>query len=234
MSEPRREELRRSLEAVRRRIAGAAMSADRSPDDVTLVVVTKTFPAADVRLLASLGVRDIGENRHQEALAKTEECSDLQLVWHFVGRLQTNKAAAVARYASAVHSVDRPGLVGRLAAGATRSDRRVDCLIQVSLHGDSDHRQGGATVGEVERLADLVASADGLMLRGVMAIAPLGTDPEEAFQWLAGISQRVRRTHHEASWISAGMSGDLEAAIAHGATHVRVGGAVLGDRALLR
>jgi PLP dependent protein len=234
MNDTRREHLRRSIQVVRRRIADAAVSAGRSPDDVTLIVVTKTFPASDVRLLASLGVHDIGESRHQEALAKTEECSDLPLTWHFVGRLQSNKAAAVARYASAVHSLDRLALVSRLGAGAARSGRRVDCLIQVNLRENHDHRGGGASLSEVDRLADSVAAQDGLVLRGVMAIAPLGADPVGAFEQLAEISQRVRRVHSTAGWVSAGMSDDFEAAVAHGATHVRVGGAVLGARPLLR
>jgi PLP dependent protein len=233
MNDERREELRRSLNEVHNRIATAARSAGRSSDEVTLVVVTKTFPASDVRLLASLGIRDIGESRHQEALAKSQECSDLGLTWHFVGRLQSNKAAAVARYASTVHSVDRKSLVPKLAAGATRSDRQVDCLVQVNLHGDSGHHLGGASTSEVERLADLVAAADGLVLRGVMAIAPLEADAAGAFAQLLQTSQRLRRAHPRADWISAGMSGDLEAAVAHSATHVRVGSAVLGARALL-
>jgi pyridoxal phosphate enzyme (YggS family) len=234
MNETRREELRRSLRAVQRRIADAAVSVNRSPDDVTLIVVTKTFPASDVRLLASLGVHDIGESRHQEALAKSAQCSDLPLRWHFVGRLQSNKAAAVVDYASVVHSVDRPALVSKLAAGAARSGRRVvDCLIQVSLHGDDGHQRGGASVGEVDRLADSVAAADELVVRGVMAVAPLGKDPAPAFERLAEISQRLRRSHPAARWVSAGMSDDFEAAVAHGATHVRVGGAVLGARPLL-
>jgi pyridoxal phosphate enzyme (YggS family) len=234
MNDYRVEQLRGALQSVQRRIAEAAQSARRSPDDVTLIVVTKTFPASDVRLLASLGVHDVGESRHQEALAKQEECSDLALSWHFVGRLQTNKAAAVARYASVVHSVDRLALVDKLADGATRSDRRVGCLIQVNLHGDDGHGRGGARVGEVERLADSVASARGLILRGVMVVAPLGADPAAAFEQLAEVSQRLRRLHRQATWISAGMSGDLEAAVVNGATHVRVGGAVLGARPLLR
>ena len=233
MNDARRAELRRSLNEVHHRIATAARSAGRTSDEVTLVVVTKTFPASDVRLLAALGVRDIGESRHQEALAKSQECSDLGLRWHFVGRLQSNKAAAVARYASTVHSVDRQSLVPKLAAGATRSDRQLHCLVQVNLHGDSGHHLGGASASELERLADLVAAADGLVLRGVMAIAPLGADAAGAFEQLAEISQRLRSAHPRAEWISAGMSGDLEAAVAHGATHVRVGSAVLGTRALL-
>jgi pyridoxal phosphate enzyme (YggS family) len=234
MTETRLDELRRGLASVQRRIAYAAQSAGRSPDDVTLIVVTKTFPTSDVRLLASLGVHDIGESRHQEAVAKHQECADLTLRWHFVGRLQSNKATAVARYASAVHSVDRLALVGKLADGATRSDRRVDCLIQVNLHRHERRATGGASVSDLEPLADSIMSAGGLALRGLMAVAPLGADPAEAFERLAELSQRLQLAHREATWISAGMSGDLEAAVLHGATHVRVGSAVLGARPLLR
>jgi pyridoxal phosphate enzyme (YggS family) len=233
MTETRLEELRRGLLSVQRRIGHAARSVSRSPDDVTLIVVTKTFPTSDVRLLASLGVHDIGESRHQEAVVKKQECADLALRWHFVGRLQSNKASAVARYASVVHSVDRLTLVGKLADGAARAGRRVDCLIQVNLHGDG-RGLGGAGAGDLERLADSIASAGGLALRGLMAVAPLGADPTGAFERLSELSQRLRRLNGEATWISAGMSGDFEAAVVHGATHVRVGSAVLGARPLLR
>jgi pyridoxal phosphate enzyme (YggS family) len=233
MTETRLEELRRGLLSVQRRIGHAARSVSRSPDDVTLIVVTKTFPTSDVRLLASLGVHDIGESRHQEAVVKKQECADLALRWHFVGRLQSNTASAVARYASVVHSVDRLTLVGKLADGAARAGRRVDCLIQVNLHGDG-RGLGGAGAGDLERLADSIASAGGLALRGLMAVAPLGADPTGAFERLSELSQRLRRLNGEATWISAGMSGDFEAAVVHGATHVRVGSAVLGARPLLR
>jgi pyridoxal phosphate enzyme (YggS family) len=234
MTETRLEELRRGLLSVRRRIADAAQSAGRAPDNVTLIVVTKTFPTSDVGLLASLGVHDVGESRHQEAVVKQQECADLALRWHFVGRLQSNKASAVAGYASVVHSVDRLTLVGKLGEGAARSGRRVECLIQVNLRGDNGREAGGASAGDLERLADSIASADGLDLRGLMTIAPLAADPTEAFERLAELSQRLRRLHREATWISAGMSGDLEAAVIHGATHVRVGSAVLGARPSLR
>jgi PLP dependent protein len=234
MTEIRLEELRRGLLSVRRRIADAAQSAGRAPDNVTLIVVTKTFPTSDVGLLASLGVQDVGESRHQEAVVKQQECADLALRWHFVGRLQSNKASAVARYASVVHSVDRLTLVGKLGEGAARSGQRVECLIQVNLHGDHGRGVGGAGAGDLERLADSIASADGLDLRGLMAIAPLAADPAEAFERLAELSHRLRRSHRGATWISAGMSGDLEAAVIHGATHVRVGSAVLGARPSLR
>jgi PLP dependent protein len=227
----RRDELAAHLEQVRARIAGAAGRSGRSPDEVTLTVVTKFFPASDVRLLAELGVRHVGENRHQEAEAKAAECADLDLTWHFIGGLQSNKAAAVAAYADVVESVDRAKLLRGLSAGAHQRDRVVDVLVQVSL--DTDPGEGGragALPAEVERLAEQIAATEGLRLRGVMAVAPLGVDPQPAFTKLAEIAASVRSVEPSATWISAGMSGDLEAAVESGATHVRIGSAVLGSR----
>lgn len=225
-------ELAGALAAARRRIDAACAAAGRRAGDVTLVVVTKTFPADDVRLLAGLGVRDVGESRDQEAAPKAEACSDLPLTWHFVGRLQTNKAASVARYASWVHSVDRARVVAALARGARRAGRELDVLLQVALDTDPAEaaRRGGAAPGEVPRLAEEVANADGLRLRGVMAVAPLGEEPRPAFDRLAEVARRLRESHPEADAVSAGMSGDLEPAVAAGATHLRVGTAILGSR----
>lgn len=227
----RAEELRSRLGAVRGRVAAAAASAGREADGVTLVVVTKFFPASDVRLLADLGVTDVGENRHQEAEGKAADCVDLALRWHFVGGLQSNKAAAVAAYADVVHSVDRTKLVRGLDRGAQERGRPLDCLVQVSLDppGAGQGRQG-VEPGEVAAVADAVASAEGLRLRGLMAVAPLGEDPAAAFARLAAAAERLRVDHPAATWLSAGMSGDLEQAVAAGATHVRVGSAVLGAR----
>ena len=129
----RHDEVARNLEDVRGRIERACAAAGRDPGTVGLTVVTKFFPASDVRLLAELGVTDVGENRHQEAEAKAEECADLGLRWHYIGGLQSNKAAAVARYADVVESVDRPKLVGRLSAGAVERGAEVEVLLQVSL-----------------------------------------------------------------------------------------------------
>ncbi len=193
--------------------------------------MTKFFPASDVALLAGLGVTDVGESRDQEAAAKAAEVRGLlgrDLRWHFVGRLQTNKAAGVASYASVVQSLDRPSLATALGKGAVRADREVDVLVQVSLDGDPE--RGGALPADVPALADLVAGVDGLRLAGVMAVAPLGEDPVAAFARLAEVSAAVRRTHPSATALSAGMSGDLEQAIAAGATIVRVGTALLGAR----
>jgi PLP dependent protein len=225
---PRREELAARLAAVRARVAAACEAADRRPEDVTLVAVTKTFPASDVRLLNGLGVRDFGENRDAEAAPKAAQCADLDLVWHFVGQLQTNKVASVARYATFVHSVDRLRLIRALGPAAQRAGRVIECLIEVSLDGDP--ARGGALASEVPSLAEALMSEAGLVLAGVMAIAPLGIPPVRAFATLLDSAAVVRAIRPAATVISAGMSGDLEAAIAVGATHVRIGTALLGDR----
>jgi len=230
MSTPRAEQLRATLAATRERIAGAASAADRAPEDVTLVVVTKFFPASDVRLLADLGVDHVGENRHQEAEAKAAECADLDLHWHFVGGLQTNKAAAVARYADVVESVDRADLLARLARGAQERDAALDVLLQVSLDPPGTEHRHGVAPDALAELAEQTVAHAALRLRGLMAVAPLGADPDEAFGRLAEIRAGFLTDHPEATRLSAGMSGDLEQAIRHGATHVRVGSAILGSR----
>ena len=216
------------LAAVRERIAAACEAAGRKPEDVTLVAVTKTFPASDVRLLSGLGVTDFGENRDAEAAPKAAQCADLDLVWHFIGQLQTNKAASVARYATFVHSVDRLRLIRSLGAAARRAGRVIQGLIEVSL--DADPARGGALADQVPGLAEALAAEPGLVLAGVMAIAPLTMEPAEAFARLLDSVAVVRAVWPAATVISAGMSGDLEAAIAAGATHVRIGTALLGDR----
>jgi PLP dependent protein len=225
---PRRDELAARLTAVRERISAACEASGRKPEDVTLVAVTKTFPASDVRLLNGLGVTDFGENRDAEAAPKAAQCADLRLSWHFIGQLQTNKAASVARYATFVHSVDRLRLVHALGAAARRAERAIECLIEVSL--DADPARGGALASDVPGLAEALTVEEGLILAGVMAIAPLGMPPVEAFAKLLDSAAVVRAVRSAATVISAGMSGDLEAAIAAGATHVRIGTALLGDR----
>lgn len=225
----RHHDIAKALETVRARISTACRDAGRD-DDVTLVVVTKHFPASDVRILADLGVGDVAENRHQEAVEKAAECADLHLRWHFVGGLQSNKAGAVTSYSSVVQSVDRPKLLGPLSRGAVEHDRVLDVLVQVSLDGPgSDHRSGVAP-DDLAGLVDRVASHESLRLRGVMAVAPLDVDPGDAFDRLARLHAQVLVEHPGATWRSAGMSGDLEAAVSRGATHVRVGSAVLGSR----
>lgn len=227
----RRAEVARNLSVVRARIAEACARAGRADDEVTLTVVTKFFPASDVRLLAGLGVTDVGENRHQEAEAKAHDTRDLDLRWHFVGGLQSNKAAAVARYADVVESVDRRKLLSGLSKGAHERGRTLDCLLQVSLDPPGAGRaRSGAAPEDVPALAEQVAAAEGLRLRGVMGVAPLDGDPAEAFARLADVAARVRLVDPTATMVSAGMSSDLEQAIGAGATHVRIGSAVLGRR----
>jgi hypothetical protein len=228
MSDDRLAELAANLGRVRARLAAACRAAGRDPEAVSLVAITKTWPADDVRRLAALGVRDVGENRDQEARPKAAACADLGLVWHFVGQLQTNKARSVAGYADVVHSVDRPRLVSALDRGAVEAGRAVGVLLEVALDGEAG--RGGAPTAEVPALAALVAESAALRLLGVMGVAPLGADPAPAFARLAAVSAALRSEHPQAGWISAGMSGDLEAAIAAGATHVRVGTALLGRR----
>jgi pyridoxal phosphate enzyme (YggS family) len=228
----RREEVEAGLARVRERIAGACADVDRDPTEVRLVVVTKFFPPSDVRLLAELGVTDVGENRHQEAEAKAEECRDLDLTWHFIGGLQSNKAAAVTSYAAVVESVDRRKLVGPLSRGAHEHDREVDVLLQVSLDPPDAAGRSGADAADLAELAAAVDGAGMIRLRGLMAVAPLGEDAAAAFARLAAVRTEFLAHHPDATWLSAGMSGDLEEAIRAGATHVRVGSAVLGSRPL--
>ncbi len=227
-----------ALGRVRSRVAAACADAGRSTAEVTLVVVTKTYPVSDLAVLASLGVRDVGEAREQELRDKRSRLDPVEgpgegsvapsLRWHVVGRLQRNKARSVGRLADVVHSVDDPRLVEPLARGAADVGRTLGCFVQVSLDGDP--ARGGVGLDGVEALCDQVAGRERLALLGVMAVAPLGTDPGESFARLAEVSAAVVAAHPAARAVSAGMSDDLEAAIAHGATHLRVGAAVLGRR----
>lgn len=226
----RRAEIAAGLSRVRERIARACTEAGREPSEVRLVVVTKTFPGSDIRLLAELGVTDVGENRHQEAEAKAARCADLDVTWHFIGGLQSNKAAAVARYADVVQSVDRLKLVVPLGRGAQARGSRVDVLLQVSLDPPGRAARSGAAPEELDRLARAVNDSDSLRLRGLMAVAPLDEDPAEAFGRLVEVHRTFTASHPDAGWLSAGMSGDFEHAVRAGATHVRIGSAVLGSR----
>jgi pyridoxal phosphate enzyme (YggS family) len=223
-----------NLRAVRDRIDAAARAAGREPSSVALLAVSKTWPADDVRALAALGQRDFGENRAQELLGKVGELADLALRWHFIGQLQRNKAAAVARVGAVVHTVDRESLARTLDRAGQGGEQPVDVLVQVDLGGVAGEvaARGGAAPEDVPALADLVASSAGLRLRGLMAVAPRGDEPGPAFERLAALGARVRADHPGAVELSAGMSGDLEEAVAAGATIVRVGTALFGDRPL--
>jgi PLP dependent protein len=257
LSEPdpsagRREELARNLAEVRSRIDAACAAAGRDPGEVTLIAITKTKPASDVLLLHELGLTDVGENKDQEAAPKAAACTaalrvgagtGAPLRWHFVGQLQTNKATSVASYADVVHSVDRVRLVRALGAAVRKAGREggreLTCLVQVSL---ADERaepaaasadpaaRGGVPIGQLRQVAEAIEAEPGLVLGGVMAIAPLGVPPDQAFAPLRSCSLAIREVRPQATIISAGMSGDLEAAIGNGATHVRIGTALLGAR----
>lgn len=226
--------LEQNLAAVRARIDNAARAAGRDPSSVALLAVSKTWPGDAVRALAALGQVDFGENRAQELTTKAGELTDLPLRWHFIGQLQRNKAAAIARLGTVVHSVDRSALVAVLDRVGAETGRPVEVFVQVALGRPEGNvaARGGAAPDDVPSLADAVAGAAGLRLRGLMALAPRDADPGPAFARLAELAARVRADHPEAADLSAGMSGDLEAAVASGATIVRVGTALFGERPL--
>lgn len=230
----RSEQLAHRLAQVRERMELACEAAGRDSAELTLVVVTKFFPASDVRLLAGLGVTHVGENRHQEAVEKARECADLALDWHFIGALQSNKAPAVTAYADVVESVDRAKLVQGLSRGAQEHDKDQDCLVQVSLDQPGAAGRSGAAPEDVPELVRRLQQAHNLRVRGVMGVAPFDGDPGVAFARLRVIADVVRRLEPEATWISAGMSSDLEQAIREGATHLRIGSAVLGPRPVVK
>lgn len=238
----RQAELADNLARVRARVDAACHAAGRRPEDVSVIAVTKFFPASDVAHLAALGVRDVGENRDQEAGAKAAELDPQvrsALTIHFIGQLQTNKANHVARYADVVQSVDRAKLARALDRGAGTAlaegarHTPLAVTVQVDLEEGADRGRGGALPEDVPALVEVIDGCDHLDLRGVMAVAPRGLDEagtRAAFDRLAGLSERVRQAHPQAWWMSAGMSGDLELAVTAGATHLRVGTAILGSR----
>ena len=242
MTPARHTELAGNLAATRARVAAACAAVGRDVSEITLIAVTKTRPAEDVVALASLGLTDFGENRDQEASPKAAavaEATSDPVRWHFIGQLQTNKAHRVVRYASVVHSVDRVRLVRALGSAAVAAAAApaavpaaapLTCLVQVSLDGDA--ARGGALISQLPEIAAAIEAEQGLALGGVMAVAPLGVAPETAFALLRPISDTVREINPAASIISAGMSGDLEAAVRNGATHLRIGTALLGNRSL--
>lgn len=261
--DPRSRELAENLAAVHARIDRAMELAQRS-DRPSLIVVTKFFPAQDVARLYRLGVRDVGENRDQEAAAKAAEVRELlshdlvgepdsddpsreprdaeqDLHWHFIGQLQSNKARSVIDYADHLHSVDRMSLVKALIKVSTQETAAEEtqaplrCLIQVDLREPMpEDGRGGASPAQISALAAAIDSAPGLSLSGLMAVAPLGEPAAPAFNRLQLLSAELRETYPQASMVSAGMSGDLEEGVASGATHLRVGRDVLGERPLQR
>lgn len=213
-----------SLAAVRERLAQAAALAGRRPDAVTLIAVSKTRPAEAILPLIQAGQRDFGENRVQEALGKWPELrrrhSHLRL--HLVGRLQSNKAEEAVDLFDAIHSLDRPSLVAALAKAMAKSGRRPDCFLQVNI-GD-EAQKGGCPLGELPALVDR-ARAAGLPVAGLMCLPPAGVEPAPYFALLARLARR-----HGVAGLSMGMSADFETAAMLGATHVRVGTALFGER----
>lgn len=236
----RHDQLANALGQLRDRIDRASVAAGRTPESVRLLSVTKTFPATDAALLTDLGLHDLAENRVQEAATKASQLAELRpsapVRWHMVGRLQRNKTRSVARWASEVQSVDSLRLVSALdkavrsALAEGERGEPLDVLVQLGL--DDAQGRGGCAPAELDSVADAVAETDGLRLRGLMAVAPLDGDPEPAFDMLAEAARRLRVRHPAATELSAGMSGDIEAAIARGSTCVRVGTALLGGRDL--
>lgn len=233
VSVARHDELAERLAQARERVAQLASA---SGHGVTIVAVTKRFPVDDVLALREMGVTDVAENRQQEFVAKRADYlshgGDPGLRWHFIGQLQSNKAKSVAAHADSVDTVDRLSLVAPLNRGAAAAGRTIDCLVQVSLADDAggqEHR-GGCPPAQALALAREIAGETHLNLAGVMGMAPLGADPFAAYEILARTATEVRGEFPEATTISAGMSGDVAAAIAAGATHVRLGTAILGPR----
>jgi PLP dependent protein len=229
-------DLSERLAAVRAGIADAASLSGRASDSITTIVITKFHPVSLIEELAALGVRDIGENRHQEAQAKAAELQGRGLTWHFVGQVQGKKARQVKRYADVIHSVDRASLVAALEApdpdavaieGAPAASV-TDCFVQVNL--TDDPARGGVAPAQLEGLVERVLEAPGLRLQGLMAVAPLGGPPREAFARVREMSERIRLIAPEATSLSMGMSQDYREAIAEGATHLRIGTAITGNR----
>jgi pyridoxal phosphate enzyme (YggS family) len=216
--------LEQRLASVREQISDAATAAGRDVASITTIVVTKFHPAALVRELAALGVTDVGENRQQDAGPKAAETRDLDLIWHFIGQLQSNKVRAVLEYASDVQSVDRESLVDALRA----ADVPVDVFLQLNL--TTDPHRGGVSPEGLERLAERVLDAPGLTLRGLMAVAPVGEEPRAAFARVREASERLQVVAPNATARSMGMSGDFREAILEGATHLRIGTAITGNR----
>jgi hypothetical protein len=223
----RKSELLNSLTNVRSRITEAASNASRSPEEVTLIVVTKTYPVSDVQILHEIGVRDFGENRSAEGLEKSALVTGH---WHFQGQIQSNKIAAISSWAHTVHSLDDLSHVGKFdRAVGEIPGKRLNVFIQISLDGDAS--RAGVGGDELLALGQALASSQNLDLVGLMVVPPVEAEPEKAFSEVAELAQQFRKEFPMARSLSAGMSGDYEIAISHGATHIRVGSQILGARA---
>jgi len=217
------QELSANLDSIRKRISAAAQSSGRSADEITLIVVTKTFPASDVQILYDLGARDFGENRDQEASVKSVELPE-DCRWHFQGQIQSNKLKSIAGWADVLHSLDDIAHAKKLSSLVSTKD----IFVQVSL--DNLPNRGGVLPNSLPEFLEEISGLANLNVRGLMAVAPLGEDPAGAFKRLKELSEQVVKAHPKAHEISAGMSNDFEAAISQGATHIRIGSQILGVR----
>ncbi len=229
-------ELAENLARVEARIAAACAAAGRAREEVTLIVVTKTYPASDVRILHGLGVRHVAENRDQDAAPKAAACADLDLTWHFRASCRPTRSGPWPVMPMWCSPSTARSSFSALSAAAERKGAALGCLIQVALDAEAGERgdRGGVAPDGIEELAAAVDAAPGLRLDGLMTVAPLAGpyagEPRAAFDRLMDLSTALRATRPAANMVSAGMSGDLEEAVAAGATHVRVGTAVLGVR----
>jgi pyridoxal phosphate enzyme (YggS family) len=222
----RKAELSRSLSDVQTRIHEAASRASRQREEITLVAVTKTYPISDVEMLHQLGVTNFGENRSAEGLEKS---SLVPAQWHFQGQIQSNKIAAISSWAQTVHSLDDLSHVAKFdRAVGEIPEKRLNIFIQISLDGDAS--RAGVRGDDLLSLGQAISSTKNLDLVGLMVVPPVQAEPEKAFSEVAELAQRFRQEFPKAQSLSAGMSGDYEIAIAHGATHIRVGSQILGPR----
>ena len=219
----RRIEIAENLAKVKERIAKAADVAKRDVGEITLIAVTKTFPVSDIEILYELGIRNFGENRDQEGSVKAPELPD-DAIWHFQGQIQSNKLKSIVNWADVVHSIDQFSHAQKLdSIGAKK-----DIFIQVAL--DQSENRGGIQPSELLNFVESLTALSNLRILGLMAVAPLGEEPDSAFNRLSEISKNLLAIHPGMRAISAGMSNDFEVAISNGATHIRIGSQILGVR----
>lgn len=224
-------ELGQRYQAIVDSIATAASSANRDSKQITLVVVTKNHPHQLVHDLLALGARDFGENRDQEAGPKAKQIaseSDERFNWHFIGQLQTNKVKSVLEYADILHSLDRPSLLDELQKRTVERENPLKVFVQVNMTEDPE--RGGVNPEDLMAFAERVLSSPGLELVGLMGVGGLEVAPELEFERLAALSVELQKLAPGANRLSMGMSGDFETAIAYGATHLRIGTAITGNR----
>ena len=236
VNQERKTEISNGLEIANSRINAAARSANRNPSDISLIVVTKTFPRSDVDFLYELGVRDFGENRDQEGAVKAENFHR-DARWHFQGQIQGNKIKSIVKWADVIHSlaeIDHAKTISdRYQMGEAVLPAKYPVLIQVSLDSEKRIERNGVEPKSLTEFADAIAKISGLEIKGLMAVAPIARNPDIAFAKMAEIFSDFKEKFPMATWLSAGMSGDFESAIMHGATHIRIGSSILGNRSYL-